>query len=293
MSNFQKAALLLLKITGSAVITIGIIAFLQTRGERRQDLAENTFDSLKSSILSIFPDTDGTDVSSAVAAFSDTESNISEDTSPGLRGGADTHRKVTPMTSEDLKPAKPEFISEDKEELMKSKGLRKIIPEEFPESRIIEDYENEKKESQIMIKGDMNIDHETLGELISQSLTIALNEVKIPRAELKAMESKLANAEKFIDLKNLNFEKITAITARVGIFVALERKIKRIGIRLGGDESNNYYKPNIEINDDLEISKITPRDDCPDDIADEMIERIKRLPEYKKLSRKGYFDKEK
>lgn len=309
MNKFSKIFSLLSKFIFAIGLTALITILLDVQGQKRLLFAERSYDSLNSTILSMLPtsseentDFDFDTKTSNADSKNTEELDVIIDVKSINNSEDFKEREVISHTSSENPKLSDIYQNEiivDQKTIKEQVGDLYSKPIKIETPIVIKENLTTppkfafriKEKHSVLIKSlsgaNFKMNEETFKNLISTSISIAINNIELDEKDMRALKSGMADIEKNIAFLDMNLQDIRNMTAIVGILQSLEHKANRIGMELGALKVCNFHKPEFDINSNLEIISMKQTFECHPDIAAKIMKRIKLLPEWKKLSLKS------
>ncbi len=285
--TIKKILIILANLIGTGIITFCIVFVLNSQGEKRRIFASNSLDRLKNSVLSLLPDEPvpfvedtGSDKNSLT--IEEETSSIKEVESKKVAASAENKASTTSFTQRPEESKSAKVLKYNKPDKVRELS---IITVESPYigRKLLENKEIDSEARRKPYKTEIDFNIKNIDELISKSITLAINEFDVDEDIMLLLSDQLKNAEKYFDIEDIDIEEITYKTKRVALLSKLQEKALDLGRKMGAEKECNYHKPVFAINERLEITGIYPNYDCHPELADKIIAAVKKLPEYKKL----------
>jgi len=317
MNKFSKILSYVAKFVLAIFITALTTALLDFQGQKRLLYAERSYDSLNSSIMEMLPS-----AAKAHNAFlTDTETNNDDiEKIKDLEEFIETKTKIDSekeSANEKIITAFAYSNSENSKSVNKSSSInntdrnrilnRKVIVSDqlgelyskpvkikTPEINtrsisIPSEFAFKIKEKHSILINSLGatnykLDERTIKNIISASISIAINNIDLDEKDMLALKKGMADIEKNVGFLGMDLQEIRNISTKVKLLQNLEQKANRIGMELGAEFECNFHKPEFDINENLEIKGMKQTYECHPEIAEKVMKRIKLLPEWRKLT---------
>ncbi|MFC1555905.1 hypothetical protein ACFL67_02370 [candidate division KSB1 bacterium] len=307
MSGFPRFIKITVKAIGALLLTAIVIFLISEQYQQDNEVATQAFDSLRNSLITMLADeqelpstneitiivTDIEDIQPPVLVVEaqnlpDSSLRISrysekpalEELSPrrhpfpGARDSSQKNFREINMTSGKWSDRRKKLLT-DLSELEKNQNAAIGIVEKY---NFFDPEDLPNREAFYDKIGSWD-------NLFLFSLETLFNNLSMSDSSFKTIELLLSdeNAMNQLKINAKNTDELKAFTDRISSFIALKVKMEQIAKSLGAEEDCGYHVPQLKLNQDFEITGYYQAYDCHPELVEDIMQKIKILPEWKRL----------